>query len=268
VRCGDGMGLVSLWIGICHSKLHLSGISIKGAMAKRKRSTSPPVIDRPTTPSDTDSLFDEPAHPPARRTAPPIPGLYLAPTLLPESLANATLDECMRTLGCANQVMLFERAGGGGEGFPGWVGRLIWAVRGVERGGVDGGVFDLLFDAGSGRARQVIVNLYRPGEGIKAHVDLVGRFGDGVVGVSLGSGCVMRFGRVRGAGEYGLYLHPGSVVMMCGEARYGWTHGIEGRVGDVVESVHGDGDGEWVERGVRVSVTFRWLLPGADVVGQ
>ena len=45
------------------------------------------------------------------------------------------------------------------------------------------------------RARQVIVNFYRPGEGITPHVDLLDRFDDGIIGVSLGSGCVMRFCR-------------------------------------------------------------------------
>jgi hypothetical protein len=34
----------------------------------------------------------------------------------------------------------------------------------------------------------------------------------------------------------------------------------------VEDAVGGDGWG-WQERGVRVSVTFRWLLPGAEIVG-
>lgn len=48
---------------------------------------------------------------------------------------------------------------------------------------------------GSG-ARQVILNQYLPGEGISPHVDLLGRYRDGISGISLGSGCVMRFKNV------------------------------------------------------------------------
>jgi len=130
------------------------------------------------------------------------------------------------------------------------------------------------------RARQAIINLYRPGEGIAPHVDLLRRFGDGIVGVSLGDGGVaMRFARAgepRGktgdgdgnGDEYEVWLPSRSVLVLTEEARYEWTHGIAPRVKDKVEDDGEEGGGwQWQERGVRVSVTFRWLLPGADVVG-
>jgi len=114
-------------------------------------------------------------------------------------------------------------------------------------------------------------------------VDLLGRFGDGVVGVSFGSGCVMRFGRVLGGedkdkgkadriGEsWDLYLPERSVVVLSEDARYGWTHGIKGQSEDYVVSDEDGADedrgGRWIARGVRLSITFRWLLPGAEVVG-
>ena len=105
------------------------------------------------------------------------------------------------------------------------------------------------------------MNLYRPGEGITPHVDLLDRFGDGIAGVSLGSGCVMRFRRGAPAGpatpcpgtrgdaevdaaretdtrdteDHAVFLPHGSVYVMSEEARYGWTHGIDGRTEDWVQ---------------------------------
>lgn len=130
------------------------------------------------------------------------------------------------------------------------------------------------------KARQVIINLYRPGEGITPHVDLLDRFGDGIVGVSLGSGCVMQFaevklaqspeaddGRVGGLETAAVFLPHGSVYVMSGKARYEWTHGIDGRMEDWVQDRADSERGRWVARSIRVSITFRWLLPGADVVG-
>jgi alkylated DNA repair dioxygenase AlkB len=133
------------------------------------------------------------------------------------------------------------------------------------------------------RARQAILNFYRPGEGITPHVDLLDRFGDGIIGVSLGSGCVMRFRRIASTehdAEHGsakstyhsdaakdVFLPPGSIYVMSEEARYGWTHGIDGRREDWVQDQVESATGRWVMRSIRVSITFRWLLPGADVVG-
>ena len=64
-----------------------------------------------------------------------------------------------------------------------------------------------------------------------------------------------------------IYLPVGSVYVMSGDARYGWTHGIDRRKVDRVQENPGDQVGRIIERSVRISITFRWLLPGADVVG-
>lgn len=132
------------------------------------------------------------------------------------------------------------------------------------------------------RARQVIINFYRPGEGIAPHVDLLKRFDDGIIGVCLGSGCVMRFAKAdtqrsaeadvttNGEGTkdaWSVFLPHGSVYVMSGEARYGWTHGIDGRQEDWVQDETCADTGSWVPRSKRVSITFRWLLPGANIVG-
>jgi hypothetical protein len=144
------------------------------------------------------------------------------------------------------------------------------------------------------RARQAILNLYHPGEGISPHVDLLKRFGDGIVGISLGSGCVMSFQKesrekerretssvrtleVREMSNDGstsedeedwrLYLPERGIVVLSEEARYEWKHGIRGRKRDFVRGEDGH-QGEWIARDVRLSITFRWLLPGAEIMGE
>ena len=100
------------------------------------------------------------------------------------------------------------------------------------------------------------------------------------MGVSLGSGCAMQFAKVAAdqpqsdapssppvPDQCALYLPKGSVVVMAGEARYGWTHGIEKRFDDWVEVSPSSAQSVLLERDMRLSITFRWLLPGTDVVG-
>ena len=67
--------------------------------------------------------------------------------------------------------------------------------------------------------------------------------------------------------HWGLYLPERSIVVLSEEARFEWTHGIQGLTRDFVRDEHGRG-GEWIARGVRLSITFRWLLPGAEIVGE
>jgi len=135
------------------------------------------------------------------------------------------------------------------------------------------------------RSRQAIINLYHPGEGISDHIDLLDRYDDGIVGVSFISGCVMRF-RMSDHGHHrdplsrrdiqytNLYLPPRSIVAFVGDARYKWTHGIPSRRLDLVkdesepQSIQEGGKSSWLDRQFRLSVTFRWLLPGADTVGS
>lgn len=110
-------------------------------------------------------------------------------------------------------------------------------------------------------ARQVILNLYPPGQGISPHIDLPNRYADGILGVSLLGGCVMTF--ERGDERHDVYLPERTVYVMTGEARWEWTHGIEGRSEDLVENGRGV---ETKLRGTRVSMTFRWMQDGADVL--
>ncbi|HEX6075520.1 MAG TPA: alpha-ketoglutarate-dependent dioxygenase AlkB [Micromonosporaceae bacterium] len=73
---------------------------------------------------------------------------------------------------------------------------------------------------------EVLVTRYPPGAGIGWHRDAPA-FGD-VVGVSLGSGCVIRF--QRGTGEdrrvYEQPLEPRSAYLLSGRSRTVWQHSI------------------------------------------
>ncbi|KAL1685962.1 hypothetical protein GGG16DRAFT_106027 [Schizophyllum commune] len=235
---------------------------------------------------------------PALRTPPPIPGLFFDPHLrVPGDLARDVYAFCKTTYFRTpndNQVMLFERAPdptarsennpSPPSSLPATLLALLRALSAELAPVVPPAVHALLFPAAPSRARQIIINLYTPGEGISAHIDLLGRYGDGIIGVSLGSGCVMRFRDVGDegaahesyravAGEgansanvtHDVYLPEGSVYVMTGDARYRWTHGIEREREDYVERNHGQG-AEWIERGERISVTFRWMLEGGDVL--
>ncbi|KAJ8596742.1 hypothetical protein M405DRAFT_103043 [Rhizopogon salebrosus TDB-379] len=245
--------------------------------------------------SDMDSLFDEPHISIAMRTAPPITGLFVPPIRLPPQLANDIVQQCMNPYfdgGDVNQIMLFgrttsEHTGNMGSGLPPFLITLLHLLAELLRDHLPEPVHKMLFphkDAPP-RARQAILNLYHPGEGISPHVDLLKRFDDGIIGVSFGSGCVMSFERVEGQekeligkeeedgplvkDQWDLYLEDRSVLILSEDARYNWTHGIHGRPKDLVVSEKEDGQGEpeWIERGTRLSITFRWLLPGADIVG-
>ncbi|KAJ8510879.1 hypothetical protein OPV22_001313 [Ensete ventricosum] len=117
---------------------------------------------------------------------------------------------------------------------------------------------------------QLIVNVYNPGEGICAHVDLM-RFDDGIAIISLESACVMHFTRSKqeegndeGQGEEGslmrvpVFLSPGSLVLMSGEARYVWKHEINRKQGFQLW------EGEEIHQQRRTSVTLRKLCRSPD----
>lgn len=105
---------------------------------------------------------------------------------------------------------------------------------------------------------QCILNLYRPGQGLGHHVDLVDRFHDGIIVISLLSGIMMEFEK-RGdqTVRKGFYLHPGDVLFLCGPSRYDWTHGIPARTEDIITV---NGQQQTVVRRLRVSITLRKLI--------
>jgi alkylated DNA repair dioxygenase AlkB len=96
---------------------------------------------------------------------------------------------------------------------------------------------------------RMLVNEYLPGQGISPHVDYE-PYDRTVVSISLGSACIMDFEHVDGVAKHQLWLEPRSALVMDGEARYRWTHGIAPRQKDIW-------NGAPFKRGRRVSVTFR-----------
>ncbi|KAJ3532808.1 hypothetical protein NMY22_g7594 [Coprinellus aureogranulatus] len=214
--------------------------------------------------SDYDSIFDEDAEdedaeeqveevPIALDVAPPIPGLYFDPTIrIPEDLADSVVQFCEATYFTspnANQVMLFghppgiEQSADAKSNLPGVLLALLENLASSLRPILPDPTFDLLFPSTPKQARQAIINLYRPGEGITPHVDLLGRYADGIIGVSFGSGCVMRFDQAEvpeseERPRWDLYLPERSVLVLSEEARYGWTHGIDKRTQDYFSGVY------------------------------
>eukprot|EP00928_Gymnodinium_smaydae_P017200 TRINITY_DN16574_c0_g1_i1.p1 TRINITY_DN16574_c0_g1~~TRINITY_DN16574_c0_g1_i1.p1 ORF type:complete len:399 (+),score=78.86 TRINITY_DN16574_c0_g1_i1:68-1198(+) len=123
---------------------------------------------------------------------------------------------------------------------------------------------------------QLTVNEYEPGIGIASHCDAHSAFEGCIVAITLGSGIVMDFRRPHMSAEGGgkvsvgrhhrgapppardgtvleksVWLPANSMLVLRGEARYAWQHGIAWRKTDCLE------DGRVVPRGRRVSMTFR-----------
>lgn len=100
---------------------------------------------------------------------------------------------------------------------------------------------------------QVIINEYEPGQGITNHIDCVPCFGNTIISLSLGSHCLMDFIHSQSQEKLPILLSPGSIIVMQGNARYNWQHGIAARKKDKYE-------GRELLRSRRVSITFREVL--------
>lgn len=99
-------------------------------------------------------------------------------------------------------------------------------------------------------AEQIIVNEYKPGQGIAAHIDRR-TFGDVVASLSLGSEWPMEFAS-RDGRVIEVFMPVGALLLMTGPSRFEWTHHIRPRKSDVR-------GGQRVVRKRRVSLTFRTL---------
>ena len=98
---------------------------------------------------------------------------------------------------------------------------------------------------------QVIINEYIAGQGIASHIDCVPCFGDTIASLSLSASCLMDFKKDNESAS--ILLEPRSLVLLSGEARYNWQHGIAARKSDLYEGVR-------IQRQRRVSLTFRKVL--------
>lgn len=117
-----------------------------------------------------------------------------------------------------------------------------------------------LFSGGE-TIEQVIVNEYLPGQGIASHIDRLDCFGETVAILSLGSLVVMEFTRANSAQSLSMPLEPASLMVLQGESRSVWKHGIANRKSDRVKGVT-------VRRGRRVSLTFRSVVASRFVDGR
>ena len=98
---------------------------------------------------------------------------------------------------------------------------------------------------------QAIINEYLPGQGIAPHIDR-DCFGPIVATVSLGSPVNMDFYRDATGDEHVQRLVPRSLVLLYGDARSKWRHGIAKRHSDTW-------NGQRSKRQRRVSITFRTI---------
>ena len=116
------------------------------------------------------------------------------------------------------------------------------------------GLFDRIPD-------QAIVNEYLPGQGIARHIDRQ-CFGPAVATISLGDAWSMELRPPRDSrlAPRRILLENGSALIVTGEARTRWLHGIAARKREKAD------DGESRPRKRRVSLTFRTVLAEADRV--
>jgi alkylated DNA repair dioxygenase AlkB len=96
---------------------------------------------------------------------------------------------------------------------------------------------------------QCIVNNYECGQGIRTHTD-VKDYGDVICCYTINSGATMKFVNPNTNEKYTKYVEPNSLYIMSGDARRIWTHEMPNCNYDLV-------DGEKIQRGRRISITFR-----------
>lgn len=97
---------------------------------------------------------------------------------------------------------------------------------------------------------QLIVNEYFPGQGIGNHIDCTPCFEEVIVSISLVSPTTMVFINQKTKEKIPMILSPKSCLILQGDARYKWTHGIPARKTDTINGVK-------VPRTRRLSLTFR-----------
>lgn len=99
-----------------------------------------------------------------------------------------------------------------------------------------------------------------------SHYDSRYRWGEAIVGISLGRPCIMYFTK-KGEKAVEVYLEPGSIYIMKGSSRYDYRHGIrkltEKRMNELEKQ---DPVREWNELGLRRSITLRSTKMYSDMM--
>ena len=122
-----------------------------------------------------------------------------------------------------------------------------WITKLAERLYAETGLFDRI-------PEQVIVNEYKPGQGIALHADK-DCFGPTVATISLGDDWEMKFRPVKGSSDEdtSIMLQRGSALILTDDARFQWMHGIDKR------KIERDKSSQRKRRR-RVSLTFRTVI--------
>lgn len=116
---------------------------------------------------------------------------------------------------------------------------------------IDQMVSDKIIDQ---RPDQVIINEYKPGEGLRPHFDRKDYYQNVIIGISLGSGTIMEFYKNKPVPEKKkIYIPPRSLYILKDDVRYIWKHGIPSRKYDEV-------NGKKIPRNTRISITFRNVI--------
>jgi alkylated DNA repair dioxygenase AlkB len=181
---------------------------------------------------------------PAATEVPPIPGLVYVAEFCSEAEERALVEAIDREPWSHEYSRRRQHYGASYEDarapatrpMPAWVGSI--GERLVARG--------LFAEPPNG----CLVNEYLPGQGIAPHLDRVWA-GPIVASLSLASACGMDFIHAEDrARRHVLWLPRRSVVVLSGEARHAWMHGIAQRKSDLHE-------GHRLPRERRVSITLR-----------
>lgn len=233
--------------------------------------TSSPLFtppDSPQLPSSVDvdvASFDE---------GPDIPGLFYFPNFIPSTEAESIVEDIIHeeyfdVEGGRDQAVLFgSRETDQTKTLPQWTIRLLTMAQKRLREGclIPDKTAELLFptsnrcpiDGNVSYTRQLILNCYRPGQGIASHVDLADKFLDGIMIFSFGSGITMTFQKMQDETlKHSVYLQPCSLCVLSDESRWKWSHGIPQREFDWVWNKDRR-EKEYRKRGLRLSITIRW----------
>lgn len=105
------------------------------------------------------------------------------------------------------------------------------------------------------RPEQLTVNRYEAGHGIPSHCDTHSFFEDPIISLSLSASTVMEFKHPINGKHCSVLIPRRSLLIMSGECRYGWTHGITPKMSDIVKGKNGFLTIQ--RRQLRYSFTFR-----------
>ncbi|XP_030836712.1 alkylated DNA repair protein alkB homolog 8 isoform X2 [Strongylocentrotus purpuratus] len=196
----------------------------------------------------------------------PPPGLVIIPDFIDECLEQKIIDsiEWASPSEIANQSLKHRKVKHHGYEFN-------YSSNNIDRdkplpGGMPelyGQVINRIMETGHVQFKpdQLTINQYQPGQGIPPHVDTHSAFEDAIISLSLESQIVMEFTHPAGH-QVPVVLPRRSLLVMTGEARYKWTHGITPKKTDIVPDPTSPDNLTLHQRGQRTSFTFRAVRRG------